>query len=162
MLIESEADFNKLADKPKLGIVSQTTQQVKHVYPLVEKIKQLKNPDGTDKEVKFVDTICKPTKDRQKAVETLSDEVDLMIVIGGYNSSNTKKLKKVCDDKNLTAYHVERADQLQEEWFRNREHVGITAGTSTPHWVIDEVYEAVVAIGKKLDAEKEALIQANG
>lgn len=154
VIIESEADFDKLADKPKLGIVSQTTQQVKHVYPLVEKIKALKNADGTPKDVKFVDTICKPTKDRQKAVESLSDEVDVMIVIGGYNSSNTKKLKKVCDDKNIAAFHIERADQIQPDWFRGKEHVGITAGTSTPHWVIDEVYEAVVKIGKQLEEEK--------
>ncbi len=152
VVIESEADFVKLADKPRIGIVSQTTQQVRHVQEMVEKIRaNVKNPDGTDKEIKFVDTVCKPTKDRQKAVEKLSDEVDLMIVIGGYNSSNTKKLKKVCDDKNLEAFHVERGDQIQAEWFRNKEHVGITAGTSTPQWVIDEVYEAVVAIGKQLE-----------
>jgi len=160
VVIESEADFSKLIDKPRLGIVSQTTQQVKHVQEVVETIRaKVKNPDGTDKEIKFVDTVCKPTKDRQKAVEKLSDEVDLMIVIGGYNSSNTKKLKKVCDDKNLEAFHVERGDQLQPEWFKNKEHVGITAGTSTPQWVIDEVYEAAVSIGKDLElgAQKRAV-----
>lgn len=154
-VILDENDLHKLADKPKIGIVSQTTQQTKHVYPLVEKIKNLKNPDGSAKEVKFVDTICKPTKDRQKAVESLSNEVDLMIVIGGFNSSNTKKLKKVCDDKNLRSYHIERASELQEDWFRGVEHVGITAGTSTPHWVIDEVYDAVVAIGRKLETNSD-------
>lgn len=155
-VILDENDIEKIKDKPKIGIVSQTTQQITHVYPLVEKIKSLKNPDGSPKDVKFVDTICKPTKDRQKAVHTLADEVDLMIVIGGYNSSNTKKLKKVCDDKNLQAFHVERAEQLKEEWFEDRKHVGITAGTSTPHWVIDEVYDAVVEIGKRIESRRAA------
>lgn len=164
-VIADESDFHKIADKPKIGIVSQTTQQIKHVYPLVEKMKELKNPDGSLKEVKFIDTICKPTKDRQKAVDQLSDQVDFMVVVGGYNSSNTKKLKKVCDDKNIAAEHIERADQLQKEWFRGKKHIGITAGTSTPHWVIDEIYEAVVALGQELEAEEDStegsLKQAN-
>ncbi|TVQ77938.1 MAG: 4-hydroxy-3-methylbut-2-enyl diphosphate reductase [Bradymonadales bacterium] len=152
-VIWDEKDFHKLEDRPRIGVVSQTTQQIKHVFPLVEQLKSLKNKDGSLKEVKFVDTICKPTKDRQKAVESLSDEVDLMIVVGGYNSSNTKKLQKVCADKGLAAYHIENAQQIDPEWFRGREHVGITAGTSTPHWVIDEVYEAVIRIGERLEAE---------
>ena len=150
-VIYDENDFHKLADKTKLGIVSQTTNQIKNVLPLVEKIKALKNPDGSDKEVKFVDTVCKPTKDRQIAVEKLSNEVNLMIVIGGYNSSNTKKLKKVCDDKNLPAYHIEKASELKPEWFVGIDHVGITAGTSTPSHVIDQVYQAVLEIGSGLN-----------
>ena len=154
IVVLDENDLHKLNDIKKIGIVSQTTQQTKHVYPLVEKIKEMKNPDGSLKEVKFVDTICKPTKDRQKVVEQLSDEVDVMVVIGGFNSSNTKKLKKVCDDKNIPAYHIEKASELREEWFHPGQHVGITAGTSTPHWVIDEIYQAVVEIGERLEANK--------
>jgi len=157
IVIWDENDFDKLADKPRIGVVSQTTQQIKHVYPLIEKIKALKNPDGTAKEIKFVDTICKPTKDRQKAVDGLSDEVDLMIVVGGYNSSNTKKLQKVCADKGLEAHHIENSEQIREEWFQGKKHVGITAGTSTPHWVIDDVYEAVIALGKRLEASSSEL-----
>lgn len=149
-VIADEKDFHKLIDKPRLGIVSQTTNQIKTVQPIVEKIKGLTNADGSPKDVKFVDTVCKPTKDRQIAVEKLSNEVNLMIVIGGFNSSNTKKLKKVCDDKNLPAYHIERAGELKAEWFAGIEHVGITAGTSTPSHVIDEVYQAVVTIGQSL------------
>lgn len=155
-VIADESDFEKIKDKPKIGIVSQTTQQTKHVYPLVEKMKELKNADGSPKEIKFIDTICKPTKDRQKAVDKLSDEVDTMVVVGGYNSSNTMKLKKVCEDKNIPAFHIERAQQIEKDWFRGKTHIGITAGTSTPHWVIDEIYEAVVAMGAELEAEEDA------
>jgi len=152
--IISEDEFWKLEDKPKLGIVSQTTNQLKTVLPLIEKIKALKNKDGTPKEVVFIDTICKPTKDRQEAVEKLSNEVDLMIIVGGFNSSNTKKLKKVCDDKKLRAFHIERASELEADWFKDTNHVGITAGTSTPPFVIEEVYDAVISIGRMLNGEE--------
>ncbi len=156
VVIYDENDFHKLEDKPRIGIVSQTTNQIKTVAPLVEKIKQLKNPDGSLKDVKFVDTICKPTKDRQIAVEKLASEVDMMIVIGGYNSSNTKKLKKVCEDRGLKNFHIERANQLEEKWFIGVHHVGITAGTSTPSRVIDEVYNAVMQIGRKLESTEDS------
>jgi 4-hydroxy-3-methylbut-2-enyl diphosphate reductase len=150
-VIYDENDFHKIADKPKIGIVSQTTNQIKSVLALVEKIKSLPNPDGSAKEVRFIDTVCKPTKDRQMAVEKLAGEVDLMIVVGGYNSSNTKKLKKVCDDRSLANFHIESPAQLDEAWFKDVKHVGITAGTSTPARIIDEVYQRIVAIGKKLE-----------
>lgn len=151
-VVYDENDFHKIMDKPRLGIVSQTTNQIKTVSSLVDRIKELKNPDGSAKDVKFVDTICKPTKDRQIAVEKLADEVDLMIVVGGFNSSNTKKLKKACEDKGLTAHHIERASEVQEDWFKNIDHVGITAGTSTPSRVIDEVYQRILEIGQRADA----------
>ena len=149
-VVYDESDFHKIADKPKIGIVSQTTNQIKSVLALVDKMKALKNSDGSAKEVRFIDTVCKPTKDRQIAVEKLASEVDLMIVIGGYNSSNTKKLKKVCDDRGLRSYHIERSSQLELEWFKGVEHVGITAGTSTPSKVIDDVYQRIVEIGKEV------------
>jgi 4-hydroxy-3-methylbut-2-enyl diphosphate reductase len=145
-VIADENDFQKIADKTKIGVVSQTTNQIKTVLALVEKLKDLKNPDGTPKDVKFVDTVCKPTKDRQIAVEKLSNEVDMMIVIGGYNSSNTKKLKKVCDDKGLPAHHIENSSEIRPEWFEGIEHVGITAGTSTPSYVIEDVYQTVLKL----------------
>jgi len=155
-VIYDENDFHKLSDIPRLGIVSQTTNQIKTVQQLVEKIRELKNRDGSAKDVKFVDTVCKPTKDRQIAVEKLADEVDLMIVVGGHNSSNTKKLKKACDDKGVKAHHIERASEVNEDWFHGVHHVGITAGTSTPSRVIDEVYGVVSEIGKRLESQSGA------
>lgn len=150
-VVYDENDFHKIMNIPKIGIVSQTTNQIKVVSAMVEKISALRNPDGSAKVVKFVDTVCKPTKDRQIAVEKLSDQVDVMIVIGGYNSSNTKKLKKVCDDKGLANYHVERASELMPEWFVGKKHCGITAGTSTPSYVIENVYQAVLKIAEVIE-----------
>ena len=156
-VISDENDFYKIKDKPKIGIVSQTTNQIRSVLAIVEKIKALPNADGSAKDVRFVDTVCKPTKDRQTAVEKLAGEVDLMIVVGGYNSSNTKKLKKVCDDRGLASFHIESPAQLEEAWFKGVKHVGITAGTSTPARIIDEVYQQIVMIGKKLEPETSSI-----
>ena len=138
-LIETREDISKLEGRTKLGIVCQTTQQTYVAEEIVEEI----NRTYPQAEVKFVDTICKPTKDRQQAVKALADQVDLMIVIGGYNSSNTAKLKKVCDEKGVEAHHIERAEEVNPDWFHGKQHVGITAGTSTPPWVIDEVFQKV-------------------
>jgi 4-hydroxy-3-methylbut-2-enyl diphosphate reductase len=141
-VIRDETEIHKLKGHKKIGIVSQTTQQIDFVLDLIEKIRGA-YPEAN---VRFRDTVCKPTKDRQVAVRELASEVDLMIVIGGYNSSNTKKLKLVCDGLGVKAFHIERASQLTTDMFEGHEHVGITAGTSTPHEVIEEVYHAILAM----------------
>lgn len=141
-VILDETEIEKLAGKPKVGIVSQTTQQIDFVLGLIEKIRK-RFPKI---ELRFTDTVCQPTKDRQVAARELASEVDLMIVIGGYNSSNTKKLKKVCSDLGVEAHHIERKDELDPAWFKGKRHVGITAGTSTPRDVIEEVYHAIISL----------------
>jgi 4-hydroxy-3-methylbut-2-enyl diphosphate reductase len=139
-VIRDSSEIPKLEGKSKIGVVSQTTQQIDFVMSLVAEIRRT-YPGA---EVAFRDTVCKPTKDRQVAVRELASQVDLMIVIGGYNSSNTKKLKLVCDELGVKAYHIERASELLPDMFEGHEHVGITAGTSTPHEVIEEVYRAII------------------
>ncbi|MEC7921954.1 MAG: 4-hydroxy-3-methylbut-2-enyl diphosphate reductase [Planctomycetota bacterium] len=141
-IIANEDEISSLAQYKKIGIVSQTTQQIQHVKSLIEKIHET----YPEMEIRFQDTVCQPTKDRQVAARELTSEVDLMIVIGGYNSSNTKKLKMVCDESGVEAFHIERASQLSPEMFEGREHVGITAGTSTPREVIEEVYLAILSM----------------
>jgi 4-hydroxy-3-methylbut-2-enyl diphosphate reductase len=152
IVVGSEDDLEKLraTGKRKFGIVSQTTQQVEKVEHLVGKIREM---DCVD-DVAFVNTICQPTRDRQIAVGDLADQVDLMIVIGGYNSSNTKKLVQVCDEKNVEAYHIEASSQLDKQWFINKKHVGITAGTSTPEYIINDVHSAILKIAREMDELK--------
>ena len=148
IVINGEDDLEKLrtAGSRKFGIVSQTTQQVEKVENLVGKIRQM---DCVD-DVAFVNTICQPTRDRQIAVGDLAEQVDLMIVIGGYNSSNTKKLVQVCDEKKVEAHHIESSSQLEQKWFVDKQHVGITAGTSTPEYVINEVHAAILNIAEEM------------
>lgn len=148
VVIGNEDDLEKLRStgKRKFGIVSQTTQQVEKVEQIVGKIRKM---DCVD-DVAFVNTICQPTRDRQIAVGDLADQVDLMIVIGGYNSSNTKKLVQVCNEKTVEAHHVEASSQLDKQWFTNKKHVGITAGTSTPEYIINDVHSAILEIAREM------------
>ena len=154
LVISGENDIKKIekSKKRKLGIVSQTTLQVEKVEHLVSKIR---SKDYVD-EIYFVNTICQPTRDRQVAVRDLAEQVDLMIVIGGYNSSNTKKLVQVCDEKNIEAHHIESVSQLEKNWFYKKNHVGITAGTSTPEHVINEAHKAILKIANEIDLEPVA------
>ena len=151
LVISGENDIEKIekSKKRKLGIVSQTTLQVEKVEYL---ICQIRSRDYVD-EVYFVNTICQPTRDRQVAVRNLAEQVDLMIVIGGYNSSNTKKLVQVCDEKNIEAHHIESFSQLEKNWFYEKKHVGITAGTSTPEHGINEAHETILKIAEEIDTE---------
>ncbi|MBI5427448.1 MAG: 4-hydroxy-3-methylbut-2-enyl diphosphate reductase [Nitrospinae bacterium] len=153
VVINDETDLDKLrkVGKRKFGIVSQTTQQVEKVESLVKKIMEM---DCVD-EVNFVNTICQPTRDRQIAARELADQVDLMIVIGGYNSSNTKKLMQVCEERKIESHHIESTSQLSREWFVNKKHVGITAGTSTPEYVINEVHKEILKIAEGIQALEE-------
>jgi len=148
VVVGSEDDLEKLraTGKRKFGIVSQTTQQAEKVEQIVGKIRKM---DCVD-DVAFVNTICQPTRDRQIAVGDLADQVDLMIVIGGYNSSNTKKLVQVCDEKSVEAHHVEASSQLDKQWFTGKKHVGITAGTSTPEYIINDVHSAILEIAREM------------
>lgn len=138
-VIAAPDEVDVLAERPRIGIVCQTTQQLEVAQKIVERLRER----FPEKEVRFVDTICKPTKDRQAAVRELVLQTDLMIVVGGYNSSNTKKLKKVCDDRGVEAHHVERPEEIDPAWFDGKSHVGITAGTSTPHTVIARVRDHI-------------------
>lgn len=153
-VVYSEKDLETLAKlgKPRLGIVSQTTNQPEVVEALVEKVRNLPGIE----QVEFENTVCKPTRERQKAVHELAEKVDLMIVIGGFNSSNTKKMVKICEEKNLPCHHIETAQELNPSWFEGFDTVGITAGTSTPDEVIEEVYQAVERIQETLELKNKS------
>lgn len=135
-------DLDQLEGRGRIGVVCQTTHRIRHAQEILSAI----HARFPEIEVEFVDTVCKPTKDRQNAVDELADQVDLMIVVGGYNSSNTRKLMKVCSEKGLVAHHIETESHLEADWFDSVEHVGITAGTSTPHEVIDAVHSRILEI----------------
>jgi len=152
-VVGDPSDFHLLEGEPRIGIVSQTTNRLNRVREIVAGIRQL--PWVED--VRFIDTICQPVKDRQRAIiELLREEIDLGVVIGGYNSSNTGKLLDLLDDHGVESHQIERASELEPDWFRGRTHVGITAGTSTPQDVIEEVAERARSIIDEL-ADREAV-----
>jgi 4-hydroxy-3-methylbut-2-enyl diphosphate reductase len=136
VVILSEDDLEGVPCHSKLGVISQTTQPLTRVLALVDALKQ-RQPNA---EVRFVDTVCHPTKQRQSALEELCAECDTIVVIGGRNSNNTRQLVETAKRLGSIAHQVERAEELEAAWFRRAEHVGVTAGTST----LDETVRAVM------------------
>jgi 4-hydroxy-3-methylbut-2-enyl diphosphate reductase len=134
-LILSEADIAQLRERPRFGVVAQTTQPIERVKQLVAALRQ-RFPAS---EVRFVDTVCQPTKQRQHAAVELAQRCDVVIVIGGAESNNTRELVATCRAHCPQVHHVQTAADLCEEWFFTASTVGITAGTSTPDAVIDGV-----------------------
>ena len=121
-------------------MVSQTTNRLDKVQRLLSAMRALPWVE----QLRFVDTVCQPVKERQAAIATLLEaDIDLGIVVGGQNSANTAKLREVIADKGIAAFHVERPEEVDPRWFAGRHHIGITAGTSTPPDVIEAVQRRV-------------------
>ena len=104
------------------------------------------NPDA---EIRFIDTVCHPTKDHQKALERLLDQVEAVVVVGGRHSNNTCELAARCRKRGLPTVHVQGEADLDPAWFAGLESVGLTAGTSTPDETVEEVRQALQRIGKR-------------
>ena len=134
-VVLADDDVALLAPHPRIGVAAQTTQSIDRVRYLVELIRQ-RFPEA---DVRFIDTVCRPTKDRQKAARDLARQSDVVIVVGGANSNNTRELTVACRMTCASVHHVQAASDLRPEWIRGAGTVGITAGTSTPDDVIDQV-----------------------
>jgi 4-hydroxy-3-methylbut-2-enyl diphosphate reductase len=134
-IVLEEADLDQLAGRPLLGVVAQTTQRLEHVLQLLDAMRR-RFPDA---DIRFVDTVCQPTKDRQEALERLAAECDVVVVVGGPESNNSRKLTELARRSGRPAYQVSAVDELRREWFAGARVVGLTAGTSTPDRVIHEV-----------------------
>lgn len=94
-------------------------------------------------ELRVFNTICNATFENQDATDELAKKVDVMVVIGGKNSSNTKQLHSICKNRLKDCYHIENSSELKKEWFTNKIHCGVTAGASTPDWIISSVVEKI-------------------
>jgi 4-hydroxy-3-methylbut-2-enyl diphosphate reductase len=138
-VIAGEAEIERLAGHPRLGVVSQTTQPIEFVLRMVDRIRAA----FPRAEVRFIDTVCQPTKQRQEAARRLASRCPMVIVIGGRNSNNTRQLVRTCEAEGARAYQVETAADLCPEWLAGVDTVGLTAGTSTPDETIREVHQAL-------------------
>ena len=138
-VVLEEADVLQLVERPRLGIAAQTTQPIERVRRLVGLIRD-RFPRA---DVRFIDTVCLPTKQRQDAAITLARQSDVVIVVGGRSSNNTRELVKTCALHCPRVHQVETASDLCAEWFLATDMVGITAGTSTPDAVIDLVEKRI-------------------
>ena len=134
-VVLGDDDVLALEEHPRIGVAAQTTQpleKVRHVVALIRR----RFPHS---DVRFVDTVCKPTKQRQSAAIEMARQADVVIVVGGRSSNNTRELVKTCARHCARVHHVETDDDIQSEWVEGANVVGLTAGTSTPDEVIDRV-----------------------
>jgi 4-hydroxy-3-methylbut-2-enyl diphosphate reductase len=134
-VVLDEADVHALAPHPRIGVAAQTTQPVAKVRGIVDLIRR-RFPES---EVRYLDTVCKPTKDRQSAAVEMAQAADVVIVVGGRSSNNTRELAATCAQHCPRVHQVETDADVRAEWLDGAEVVGLTAGTSTPDEVIDRV-----------------------
>ncbi len=125
----------------RLAVISQTTQSPERFAAFVSKLMQERLAEIG--ELRIVNTLCDVTSSQQAAARELAQEVDLMLVVGGRNSANTRHLLEVCEEEGATAHHVESAQELDPDWFQGCQRVGVTAGASTPDSAVEAVVERI-------------------
>jgi 4-hydroxy-3-methylbut-2-enyl diphosphate reductase len=142
ILVFEEADLERVPQGSRVGVVSQSTLTSEKFDRFVSLL------NARCAEVQAINTICKPTKDRQAAARELSTKVETMVVIGGRNSSNTHKLAEVAAEAlgETNTHHIETASELDGSWFEGRNVVGVCAGASTPDYLIEEVIRSIEAL----------------
>lgn len=139
LVVDGKSPLPKL--KSRVGIVVQTTQ------PLEALKKVISGAIEHAKEIKVYNTICNSTALRLKETETMAGMVDVMFVVGGKNSANTTQLTNLCKSLSVPTYHIETSAEIKKEWIRRAKKIGITAGASTPRWIIKEVEKRIRDIG---------------
>jgi len=138
LVINNLADLKKVPVSEKLALISQTTQDVDFYRLVIDEINKI----AKDGAVVF-DTICDATMIKQEESKAIAAKVDVMLVVGGYNSANTNKLQNICKEIQPKTYHIETESEVNPEWFIDAKSVGITAGASTPDWIIERVLKKV-------------------
>jgi 4-hydroxy-3-methylbut-2-enyl diphosphate reductase len=147
IIISNISEANNLRKMKKAGVVSQSTQMIENVQDIInilmEKVFDLR----------FVNTICFPTRRNHSQIKELAKNCDLMIVIGSFTSANSKRLTQLSLERNKKTYQVTDALELDAKWFKNIENIGISAGASTPDEIIEEVVARIKQIGKITEKE---------
>jgi len=135
LMVDNIAEIREIKFQKKIGLLSQTTKNFSNFRELSSNLL-----DKTE-ELRIFNTICKATIKRQKNARELAKVVDIMLVIGGKESANTSRLVEICRQQGVKTYHLETKGQLEYTWFHPEDRVGITSGTSTPDWSINEIVE---------------------
>jgi len=144
VVVEKAEDVERVKLQSRLGVVAQTTQSYGNFSEIVLTLLRI------SKELKVFNTICNSTKERQEAARILARQVDAMLVVGGRNSANTSRLADLCRQEGKPTYHIEVAEEIRPEWLEGVAKIGVTAGASTPDWVVEGVIEKLkqVKVGR--------------
>jgi 4-hydroxy-3-methylbut-2-enyl diphosphate reductase len=146
-VVLDESDVLRLERHARIGIAAQTTQPIARVRHLVELIR-LRFPES---DIRFMDTVCHPTKQRQDAAVDLARRSDVVIVVGGAGSTNTRELVNTCSLHCSRVHHIQTESDLRPEWLVAADTVGITAGTSTPDAIVERVDRRIRALATGRD-----------
>ena len=147
IIVATSDEAQKLRKMKKAGIVSQSTQTIENVQEIIN-ILMTKVFD-----LRFINTICFPTKRNQQQLKDLSEKCDVMVVIGSFTSANSNRLTQLALERNDRSYQVTSADDLNSDWFNESDVVGITAGASTPDNIIKNVTEKIKSFSNNLEGE---------
>jgi 4-hydroxy-3-methylbut-2-enyl diphosphate reductase len=147
-VVFEDEDVLALEEHSRIGVAAQTTQPVEKVRRLVALIRR-RFPQS---DVRFLDTVCKPTKDRQSSAIEMARQAAVVIVIGGRSSNNTRELVRTCARFCARVHHVQTEEDVRAEWFDAADVVGLTAGTSTPDEIIDRVEACIREVGVRIEA----------
>lgn len=138
--VDGPDDLDRLPGGGRLGVICQTTHAVEHFGRMVGQIVARGYA-----EVKVVNTLCNEVRNRQQAAVMLAREVDVMFVLGGLQSANTRQLARLCVEQDVPTHHLENWDGFRGEMVAGKKVAGITAGASTPKWVVEEFAEKLRA-----------------
>jgi len=143
VVVATEADLRRLPQNGRLGIVCQTTQSPEHLGRMLGAIGQ-----GSFSELKVINTLCKEAIKRQESAIELCEQVDVMFVLGGLHSANTRRLADLCKKHNEATFHLQNWDELDKTVLSGKAVAGVTAGASTPNWVIEEFVKHIEGFGE--------------
>jgi 4-hydroxy-3-methylbut-2-en-1-yl diphosphate reductase len=141
-IVQSPSQTEDLPPIEAAGVVIQTTFSRERAMEIVARLQERID------DLRVYDTICQATELRREATGELAADVDMILVVGGKGSSNTKRLYQMCLEERIPARFIETADEIDPSWFDRRERVGVTTGTSTPDWIIEEVLERLRQISR--------------
>jgi 4-hydroxy-3-methylbut-2-enyl diphosphate reductase len=150
VIVANPDEANALRKTKKAGVVSQSTQTIENVQEIINVLM------SKVFDLRFVNTICFPTKRNQEQIKELAEACDLMIVIGSFTSANSKRLTQLAKERNKLSFQVTCANDVDESWLENVETVGISAGASTPDNIINEVIDKIKLI---TSVEKETIYE---
>ena len=143
VIISSKEEAMKIKRTRKIGVVSQSTQMIENVQEIINTLMT------RIVDIRFINTICYPTKRNHQQIKELSKTSDIMIIIGSFTSANSKRLTELSKQRNENTYQVTCAEDIKESWFENIEKVGISAGASTPDYLIEGVERKIKMIAKE-------------
>ena len=141
-IISNKEEALKLRKHKKIGIVSQSTQMIENVQEIINIL------ITRIYDIRFINTICFPTKRNHEQIKELASSCDVILIIGSFTSANSKRLTKMSKTINERTFQVTCASEIEESWFINCEKVGISAGASTPDYLIEEVAKKIEKINK--------------